>query len=278
MNKNFIISLLLVLLIMVTIKGSDASSIQRMSKLPISPAPAPIIHTKSDNIVKPDSSSNEIQVEERCEASTNCVNNMITACIKHSNTGPRDYIILIQNEGEGELIVKVVVPAYVEVSTKELKILGHQVKKVNASITVGEGAEILVNAGDGDCVLRTGGVAVSPKGNNLFQNYANQATPIHGAYFMFVVAVIIGGTWACCKLGKKGYSGGGDHQYQEVEMALPESTPGAQDGWEQGWDDDWDEEGAVLSPSKGVGNPSSSNGLTSRSLNKEDGWENDWDS
>lgn len=147
------------------------------------------------------------------------------------------------------------------------------------STIVRERLKIVVNASGAECVLYTG---VPLSEGNFFQkipSYANQVTPMHGAYFMFAVTLIVGGTWACCKFVKRGHRGNGGIPYQELEMALPQSVSAvngdAEDGWEQGWDDDWDDGEAVKSPGQLAGNPSA-NGLTSRSSNR-DGWENDWD-
>lgn len=118
------------------------------------------------------------------------------------------------------------------------------------------------------------------KGDFLQQlpSYYKQLTPIYGAYLLFLIALIVGGTWACCKIRKRKRRDG--VPYQELEMGVPESASAvnleAAEGWDDGWDDDWDEDKAVRSPGgRHVGSISSS-GLTARSSNK-DGWGNDWD-
>ncbi|KAL5991313.1 hypothetical protein ACLOJK_012220 [Asimina triloba] len=114
-------------------------------------------------------------------------------------------------------------------------------------------------------------------------SYATYMTPVYGAYLFFLTALIIGGTWACCKFGRRSRRDGGGVPYQEIEMGLPESSSAvgvnsaSADGWDQGWDDDWEEEKAVSRTQeiRRAGNVSV-NGLTSRSGNKE-GWDDDWD-
>lgn len=143
---------------------------------------------------------------------------------------------------------------------------------------MGKGAEIVLNAGDGSCRLQLDRrVSV----DNILQQvslYSKHVTPIHGAYFLFLVTLLFGGTWACCKLRKKRHQDG--VVYQELEMGMPESASAANvvtaDGWDQDWDDDWDEENAVKSPGGHTYGNISANGLTSRS-SKKDGWENNWD-
>ncbi|KAF5189133.1 transmembrane protein [Thalictrum thalictroides] len=266
------------------------TSTEKPDKLPV-PEKEKVsqVEQKGLNGTVPEVAKNETQinkelnqevVNEKCEPSANkcTVQEKMIACLKHSNNGSPNFIILIQNEGESILNVSVRVSASVEVSLKELQIREHQAKKINASINTRESHKIVLNSGYGDCVLYTG-VPVSE--GNFFQRipYANQVTPIYGAYFMFLVALIVGGTWGCCKLRKKGQRGNGGVPYQELEMALPESATAvdvdAENGWDQGWDDDWDEDRTAKSLGNHVGNLSA-NGLTSRSTNR-DGWENDWD-
>lgn len=221
-------------------------------------------------------------IDEQCDSSavSRCAKNKTIACLKHSREGSQDLLIVIQNEGESALNVSIRVPPSIEIMTKELKILEHHVRKINVSTIVKENLKIVLNTSDGECVLYTG--APISEGN-FFQKiptYANQVTPMHGAYFMFAVTLIVGVSWASCKLVKKGRRGdGGGVPYQELEMALPQSVSAVngdeEDGWDDNWDDDWDDGGAIKSPGPLVGNPSA-NGLTSRAPNR-DGWENDWD-
>ncbi|PIA32433.1 hypothetical protein AQUCO_04500202v1 [Aquilegia coerulea] len=271
---------------------TNNTSTEKPEKVPVpEKEKVPQVEQKGSNSTVPEMGKNGTQtqinkelnqevVNEKCEPLANkcTVQEKMIACLRHSNNGSPNFTILIQNEGDSILNVSVIVPAFVEVSLKKLQIREHQAKKINASISTRESHRIVLKSGYGDCVLYTG-VPVSE--GNFFQRipYANQVTPIYGAYFMFLVALIVGGTWGCCKLRKKGQRSNGGVPYQELEMALPESATAvnvdAENGWDQGWDDDWDEDRAVKSPGNHVGNLSA-NGLTSRSPNRE-GWENDWD-
>ena len=107
-------------------------------------------------------------------------------------------------------------------------------------------------------------------------SYDKILTPVNGAYFLILMVLVFGGTWACCACRKKHRN---EVPYQELEMALPESASATNvesaEGWDQDWDDDWDVNVAVKSPAALAGSISA-NGLTSRSSNK-DGWENNWD-
>lgn len=108
-------------------------------------------------------------------------------------------------------------------------------------------------------------------------SYDKLLTPINGAYFLILSALIFGVTWACCKCRKRRWNDG--VPYQELEMGLPESVSAMNmetaEGWDEGWDDDWDENNAVKSPGASRIGSISANGLTSRSPNR-DGWEHDW--
>ncbi|KAF8402484.1 hypothetical protein HHK36_010569 [Tetracentron sinense] len=231
--------------------------------------------------------------DEKCEMSKSCKDRKnLTACIRHSESGSQQSFLLVQNEGEITVKVNVRVPPFINIAFNEIEILKHQAKKyhlviclfvclfqINFSADVGESPTIVLNAGNGDCVLQIG-QSISENFFQRFPSYATRLTPIYGAYFLFLTALIVGGTWACCKLGKRGRQGDGRVPYQELEMGQPESVSAVNvdtaDGWDRGWDDDWDEEKAVKSPGgHHVGNVSA-NGLTSRSSNR-DGWEIDWD-
>lgn len=141
-----------------------------------------------------------------------------------------------------------------------------------------KGPKIVVDAGNGNCSLQLRHYVSVDSLVQQFSLYSKQVTPIYGAYFVFLVALLFGGTWACCKLTKKRQHGG--VPYQELEMGLPESSSAVNvdtaEGWDQGWDDDWDEDNAVKSPGGQLFGSISANGLTARSA-KKDGWENDWD-
>nr|XP_043637004.1 dentin sialophosphoprotein-like isoform X2 [Erigeron canadensis] len=110
--------------------------------------------------------------------------------------------------------------------------------------------------------------------------YSKQVTPIYGAYIAFLVALVVGASWALCSFRKRRTDNG--VPYQELEMGLPESSNAVNletaEGWDQDWDDDdWDEDNAIRSPGGNLHSKSiSSNGLTSRATKKDD-WDANWD-
>uniref|UniRef100_A0A5B6ZHV4 DUF7356 domain-containing protein n=1 Tax=Davidia involucrata TaxID=16924 RepID=A0A5B6ZHV4_DAVIN len=201
----------------------------------------------------------------------------MVACIHGFKSGSKDLVLVVQIEGDSTLKVNITIPTSVKNGMNEHEILMHQTERINVSLITGQNTKIVLNAGNGDCVLHMGPLVSE---GNFFQwlpSYYKPVTPIYGAYFLFLTAVIVGGTWACCKFRKRRRQGG--VPYQELEMGLPESASvvnvDTAEGWDQGWDDDWDEDKAVKSPGgRHVGNISA-NGLTSRTPNR-DGWENDW--
>ncbi|KAK9124747.1 hypothetical protein Sjap_014349 [Stephania japonica] len=205
----------------------------------------------------------------------------VVACIKHYNGGSQELYVLVQNDGESNLTV-VLTSVSATISPKELEIPKHEDRKFNVTLTsnTGESPEIVLKAGD--CEIRFRPSPTTPGGqfSQWIPSYAYQVTPVYGAYLAFLILLVAGGTWACCKFGKRGRRTDGGIPYQELEMGLPGSGTGTNvetaDGWDQDWDDDWDEEKAVKSPGGQHSRSVSANGLTSRTPNKE-GWENGWD-
>ncbi|KAF7145860.1 hypothetical protein RHSIM_Rhsim04G0121600 [Rhododendron simsii] len=190
----------------------------------------------------------------------------------------KDLVLLIQNEGEGDMNVHITIST--SLRKVNYQIPKHQTKGINVPQTIGGNTrtKIILKSGNGECTIQMG--PHQSKGDFFQQlpSYYKQLTPIYGAYLLFLIALIVGGTWACCKIRKRRRHDG--VPYQELEMGVPESASAvnleAAEGWDDGWDDDWDEDKAVRSPGgRHVGSISSS-GLTARSANK-DGWGNDWD-
>lgn len=146
------------------------------------------------------------------------------------------------------------------------------------SKNVGKSTDLIVSAENAKCKLPLVHPVSVDYVIKQLSFYSRQVTPIYGAYTLFVLVIIFGGTWACCKFRKKRRQDG--IPYQELEMGLPESASAvnvdATDGWDHDWDDDWDEENSVRSPGGQQVRNISADGLTSRSP-KIDGWENDWD-
>ncbi|KAF6143044.1 hypothetical protein GIB67_041112 [Kingdonia uniflora] len=296
MGRNRFLAVILVV-VLIVMKGSDATMLRSFRRMvgiaeekkttqkEISPSPSPIsdnssINGTKESLVKDPEKASLEGIDEKCEPLSNmCTyqNMSMVACLQPSGSGSQELFLLVQNDGENTLKVNVTVPDSVKVSEKELKIPKHKAKKVNVSVNVGESREIVLNAGEGNCVLHT---RVQVSESNFFKNlpyYANRMTLIYGAYFLFGIALVIGAGWACCKFGKKGRRVDGKVAYQELEMGTTgvdsAVNVGAADGWDEGWDDDWDEERAVKPQVGSV----SANGLTSRSSSNRDGWDNNWD-
>ncbi|XP_022761397.1 uncharacterized protein LOC111307618 [Durio zibethinus] len=216
---------------------------------------------------------------ETCDGVANkCTDgNSLIACIKGFGTGSKELVVLVHNGGEKTLKVNLASPS-VESFRKGLKVPKHGTERINISSTDVKSSELVLSAGNGNCVLHLNPLVSE---GNFFLNlpsYDKLVTPVNGAYFLIVTVVIFGGSWACCMFRKRRRHDG--IPYQELEMGLPESMAAAEvetaEGWDQGWDDDWDEDKAVKSPVGRHAANISANGLTARSSNR-DGWENDWD-
>lgn len=244
--------------------------------------PPPVEKKENEEKKKIDETINsEVNTNESCQKATKMcrIGQTLLACIQTPQNGSTELLLVVQNEGEKGVKVNINIQPPLDGSPQPpIEIPKHQVEKIDISSILGKGAEIVLNAGDASCRLQLDRhVSVE----NILQQvslYSKRMTPIYGAYFLFLVALLFGGTWACCKLRKKRHQDG--VAYQELEMGMPESASAANvvavDGWDQDWDDDWDEENAVKSPGGHTYGNISANGLTSRS-SKKDGWENDWD-
>ncbi|KAL5569643.1 hypothetical protein UlMin_026218 [Ulmus minor] len=242
-------------------------------KLPpeISPSPSP------SSSPAPAPAASGLTTEKCTAAFKTChYQNLInmTACW-HDSSNANMKLVLVQNDGDNSLKVNVTINS----TLSEIDISEHHSKTIN--VPDGESPSVMLNAGNGKCTIQL----ESPAPNNRFFKSLpydmGHLTPIHGAYFLAFTALIVGGTWACCMLGKKGRQGDGV-PYQEIEMGRPDSPLGNNvemtDRWDQGWDDDWDQMKTVKSPrAHQNGNPSvNGNSLTSRSSDR-DGWGNEWD-
>ncbi|KAK8941162.1 hypothetical protein KSP39_PZI010492 [Platanthera zijinensis] len=147
------------------------------------------------------------------------------------------------------------------------------------------GLKIILSTGKGDCVLQTKTPTPDWLSLQQFPAYAAHVRPMHGAYFLFATIIIVGGTWAFCKLGKKEKRADTRIPYQRLEMVTQTRFAAAPahviptDNWDQGWDDDWDDEEAVVRTSaKKPAEDVSPNGRSSRPENtNQNGWEIDWD-
>ncbi|CAH9061641.1 unnamed protein product [Cuscuta europaea] len=226
----------------------------------------------------------EVKGNESCEgALQEChIKNTLLACIQMPKNGSKEPFLVLQNEGYSRLEVKIYTLTSAGKDSATVNV--NQTIWVNISSTLSQRSKtVVVDTGiSGRCELLGLGHSVAPVGNLVQQLslYSKQVTPVYGAYFLFLVALVFGGTWAACKLRKKKQPGSGGVPYHELEMGLPESSAvihvdNTAEGWDQVWDDDdWDEDNAV-NPHHRLGNISAT-GLTARSA-KKDGWDNDWD-
>ncbi|KAL4322202.1 hypothetical protein HN51_066829 [Arachis hypogaea] len=198
----------------------------------------------------------------------------MVGCI--SKLDPRYVVVLLHNGGSDTIKVKLN-----EGNVEGIEVGIQKTVKVNITLATNGRTQLTFNAGKGDCVLLLHMGIPKPKGDFPihFPSRDKILTPVNGAYFLIVAVVVLGGTWGCCKFGKKRR---GEVPYQELEMAMPETVAAAAndiesaEGWDQVWDDDWDDDVAVKSPGTRHVGSISANGLTARSSNK-DGWEDNWD-
>ncbi|PKI40582.1 uncharacterized protein LOC116196768 [Punica granatum] len=205
----------------------------------------------------------------------------LSACLLYAGSAPKEAFLVLQNSGEIPLNVNIVfLPA--NITSDKIQLAKKNITKVNLTAKVQGSSSIVLNAGNGDCVVQ---LKSSTAGGSFYKNfpYASQVSPIHGVYLFFAAVLVIGGVWACCKFGKKERHVDGV-PYQELEMGRTEADSTlavdieTADGWDESWDDDWGDEIREVKPppsKKRVGN-GSPNGHKSKSSNK-DGWEDNWD-
>lgn len=299
---------LVVLLIFIVAHGSDASLFGNIRKFveavpkekqdQVAPSPSPaasLVNSDSGSIngsktnkessqddqkpaASPQSKSLGSLTDERCKISQYTCHDRgnLTACLQFSGEAPKELSLLIQNDGESTLNVSGTLPP--KIPLKQMLIHKQQAKKISFMASAGNRLLIVLTAGNGTCMIR---MDATKSGGDFFRHlpfYATQATPIHGVYLFLLIAVTIGGTWACCKWGRRGRVVDGV-PYQELEMGQVDSFTAnnveTTEGWDESWDEDWEDEETVKTPSGNhVGN-GSVNGHSRPS--KKDGWENDWD-
>lgn len=226
---------------------------------------------------------------ESCEtanASTlTCRTGGLIACLFQPGTESTKLFLIVQNTGEDDLYVNITSPGKIKIDSKTLDLPKQSNKKVNITADTSMGLKIILSTSKGDCVLQT--MTPTPDWLSLqqFPAYAAQVRPMHGAYFLFAVIIIVGGTWAFCKYGKKEKRADTGIPYQRIEMATQTRSASAPahviptDNWDQGWDDNWDDEESVVRTSaKKPAEDVSPNGRSSRPENtNQNGWEIDWD-
>ncbi|XP_057804399.1 uncharacterized protein LOC131019811 [Salvia miltiorrhiza] len=208
---------------------------------------------------------------------SSCKEQMMIACIKISKDGGSEHVFLVViNEGESPLKVNVILPNSIQNILTDVEVPKHTSKKIDITSSVGKSNKLIVSSGGSPCELVLVQSASVDKIIQQLSFYSKQVTPIYAVYASFLVTLLLGGTWACCRFRKRNQQDG--VPYQELEMGLPESTANVDgsEGWDHDWDDDWDEDVEVKSPSGHQVRSVSADGLTSRSP-KRDGWENGWD-
>ncbi|XP_028055078.1 uncharacterized protein LOC114259265 isoform X2 [Camellia sinensis] len=262
-------------------KNTKGSVNDANNKASANPPPAAWIDDDKNHGEKDGKTSSQSGGNRTCEGSDNrCdVNGTMIACIPSLESGSKDLVLLVQNKGESTLKVNINITTPAKNDPISREISKHQTKMVNISWTIGQNTKIVLKYANETCVLHNG--TPPSEWNNFLQrlpSYYKQVTPIYVAYFLFLIALIVGGSWACYKFRKRKRHEG--VPYRELEMGLPDSASASNvdtaEGWDEVWDDDWDEDKAVKSPGgRHVGNISA-NGLTARSTSRE-GWEKDWD-
>ncbi|KAK4761986.1 hypothetical protein SAY87_029870 [Trapa incisa] len=214
---------------------------------------------------------------EGCSASSqSCHVKHLSACLRNSGSAPKEAFLVLWNSGEVPLKVKVsFLPA--NITSDDIQLAGQHSTEVNVTTKIQGNSYIVLNAGDGDCVIKLKPPA--PQSNFYdFLSNASEVKPIHGVYLFFATVLLIGGVWACCKFGKNERRINGV-AYQELEMGRIQADSALADnvetveGWDESWDDDWGDEIREVksSPSRSwVGN-GSVNDHKSESSNKDGG-------
>lgn len=249
-------------------------------------APSPPAGEKNGSIVDGDNGKANATVPNlddnvSCEGSiSSCRMQEMLACIKSLRDGGSEEMFLVtKNEGENTMKVNVKLPNSLKNIWPDFEVLKHTSKRINISSSLVKNNKLIVSSGSGArCELAFVQSVSVDKIIQQLSFYSKQVNPIYAIYASFVVTLLLGATWACCRLRKRNQQDG--VQYQELEMGIPESASAADvngsEGWDHDWDDDWDEEIAVKSPSGNQVRSVSADGLTSRSP-KRDGWELDWE-
>ncbi|KAL0338069.1 UNVERIFIED_CONTAM: hypothetical protein Sangu_1329000 [Sesamum angustifolium] len=222
---------------------------------------------KADDTTTPKLGNNGI-----CEGSlTRCRVQEMLACLESSKDGgAKQLFLVVQNEGESTLKVNVNLPN-LENALPAFEVSKHKTRRMDISSIVGKNNELIVNSGSAKCELHL----VNPVSvDNLMRQlsfYSKQVTPIYAVYASFLLVLLLGGTWACCKFRKRNRQEG--IPYQELEMGFPETASAVNvdvaEGWDHDWDDDWDEDTAVKPPIGPQVRNFSADGLTARSAKKD---------
>ncbi|CAK7339984.1 unnamed protein product [Dovyalis caffra] len=190
---------------------------------------------------------------------------------------PGELFLLVQNDGEGLLKVNFRI-SDIKVTFPEMQLPKHHAKKINISENVEGSPSIILNAGNGSCIIDMG--YLEPKGEyKPFFVYDSHLSPIYGAYLLFLIVLIAGGAWACCRLLKSERHVDGV-PYQELEMGQSDchsaNNVEKAEGWDESWDDEWDEIKEEKPPNGHQTANALPNGITSRNSDT-DGRQKGWD-
>lgn len=183
-------------------------------------------------------------------ASSKCQDDHIsmTACFFPAQKGHEEPFLLVQNNGENALTLKVNI-ASANKTYENIQIPRHGFKQIIISSKLGGSSSIMLDAGTGKCTINIG--RSIRQGYFNMPSYTMYVTPTNGVYMLGMTALLIGGIVICYKLRKQER-----HvdrvAYQELEMGQPEPRSSmkleiSSEGWNESWDDDWDDENAVKS-------------------------------
>jgi hypothetical protein len=190
----------------------------------------------------------------------------MTACVSYPGTGPKQLQLVVVNDGDSPLKVKVtILPANESHSANgAIDIPKHETKKITIKTDFKGSSSIILNVGPGDCIIQLQD-QLEP---NIYSSYL---TPTNCAILLLIFAMIIGVSWVIFKSVKENRHLNGI-PYQELEMGQPESILSSKEekniGWDESWDDDWDEDNDIKSTIKN---------LNEKEVESSEGWESDLD-
>ncbi|GFZ15110.1 hypothetical protein Acr_24g0013000 [Actinidia rufa] len=281
-----LMGLLLILIVPGESKASLIKSFLKLTKNPNqkpiqippspSPDPSPGFNSSSgrtNNIGGGREGDDSIITDERCETSAMTCHDLknMTACLSYTGSGQQGSFLIVQNDEDNSLQVNwTILPSKIPFNTTELQ--KHQAKKVQINISeiVGASHSIVLNAGNGDCIINIGSPSPEDNSHNQIPSITTFVKPMHGAYLLALIVLVSGGACAFYKLRQRERHLDGV-PYQELEMGQPENHSAVNvetaGGWNQDWDDDWDEEKAVKSPGGKHLRNGHANGAASKSSN-----------
>ncbi|XWS35414.1 hypothetical protein CRYUN_Cryun21dG0124400 [Craigia yunnanensis] len=137
--------------------------------------------TKEDKKKKThgDESDSKSGIAETCVGIANSCEdgNSLTACIKGFGTGSKELVVLVHNSGEKPLKVNLAGSSG-ESFAKGLEVPKQGTERINISLTVSKSSQLVLSAGNGDCVLPLNALVSE---GNFFLNlpsYDKLVTPV----------------------------------------------------------------------------------------------------